>query len=216
MVRFFTYAAAGVLAAASAAPISAQTTPTASVEAVIPEDPGALLEQLLEQIKLSNDAGLATKVALEQELEGAVINVQQADNYFDDIVAKVQERAELGNPEGKFVQNIKALEAEMRATAADALANGDTEYATRFDAEANDYQAAGTLATQYYDGLGFRIDNINALRSKVVYEIKLRRSSQARIIVQRGLNMLAETDNQLAEAETKLRAIFGTTEGEEQ
>lgn len=172
-------------------------------------DPGDVLQQLLDQIKSSNDAGIATKAEVELELEDAVISVQQAGSYFDTIINELKERAELGNPEGQFVQNIEALEAEMRTVAAEALANGDTEYAPQFEQEANEYQAAATLARQYYDGLGFRIDNINALRTKVVYEIKLRRSKQAREIVQRGLDMLAETDSQLADAEEKLRLIFG-------
>lgn len=196
--------------------LSAMLSLPAHAQSDTPEDPGDILEQLLEQIQLSNETGIATKAEVELELEDAVINVQQAGSYFDRIIDDLKERAELGNPEGQFVQNIESLEQEMRTVASEALAAGDTEYATQFEEEANEYQAAGTLARQYYDGLGFRIDNINAMRKKVVYEIKLRRSKQAREIVQRGLDMLAETDSQLADAEEKLRVIFGDPSGASQ
>lgn len=154
---------------------------------------------------------IATRADITAQIEAVIAklpeittSIEGANEAFDEIVATLRTQAELGNPDGVFVQQIRRLAEQARSDAGAARVEGYSDLEQLFLADADKFESDGITATQIYESLDRRIRAIEAERTRIVFLIKLRRYEEAKAVVDAGLDVLRDADAKLGEIEASV------------
>lgn len=161
-------------------------------------------QQLIKEIAAERGDTQQRLDTINKDLEVIIENEENANKTFDEMIASERAKAELGKPDGKFVQNIKKLAETARTRAGRASALGLTEIAARFQQNAEYFDGAALQAEQYHSSLQLRLDAIEAERERIIFLIQLNEQEAAKLVIAEGLKIMSESDGRLEQIENAL------------
>lgn len=195
-------ASATALTLVFAAPIAfaQETTGAPTSEAPTSEDTGITLGlELLETLAAEEQEMATAMKAINDGVEEALTDAEDAGSIFDEMIAAVKRMAEFGSPEGAFVTNIETTIALAREIAIEAREVGDDEVIAQMEREIVTLETMRSTALELYTDSFRSIRDIEAQRARFILRIRANLVTQAREITANGLEIVLQHNARLAE-----------------
>lgn len=164
------------------------------------------LAQVVEDIAASRNATLERIDTLSGQIDLATIELEQADQAFNEMIETLRAHAAVGDPDGSYVTRLQALEEAAKADADAAKTAGYLDFEEAFLEDADIFaEQRGTLVSEF-EALERRIRAVEAERERIVFLIKLRRYDEIQTLFTEATGIIREGTERVADVENALRA----------
>lgn len=155
--------------------------------------------ELLDALSAEEALMAAAMEEINNGIEAALVDGENAEATFDAMVAAVERMAEFGNPEGRYVGNIEDTIALARAIAIESREVGDEEGVADMEAEIATLELMRATALELYSDSFRTIRDIEAQRSRFVLRMRRDLVTKAREIAENGLKIVRKHNSRLQE-----------------
>jgi len=189
----------------------AQTEQTEQTETASADDS---LRASLSEMKENRESRVAQLEAIEQQMAVIAKSVEETERVYDEMIEGERQQAELGNPEGKFVQAIQQQAAFARSRAEDWLVKGNPTLAKNFTERAEKLEEGALTLEQYWLSSSSRIANINLKKEEMIAYIELNLLDDSIRVMNEGIGVVKATDERLKKIEDDLGVLVGSGQSE--
>lgn len=172
------------------------------------------LRASLREMQENRETRVAQLQAIEEEMAVIAKSVEETERVYDEMIEAERQQAELGNPEGAFVQAIQKQAAFARTRAEEWLVKGNPTLATSFTERAEKLEEGALTLEQYWRSSSSRIANINLKKDEMIAYIELNLLDESIRVMNEGIGVVRATDERLEKIEGDLRVLVGGGQSE--
>lgn len=196
--------AAVAFSMATSSSLQAQETEAESAESAEAETAntpvGATLgAELLQQLASEEEEMAATIQNVTDRLATLGGDVENAEQIFDEMAAAIRRQAELGDPEGSFVQEVEGMIEQANALQVEARELGDTEVADEMVGVIAGLEAVREEAVALHADSFRALRQIESQKGRFVLRIRANLLSDAAEVAEEGVARLREFNGRINE-----------------
>ncbi len=204
--------AAMIVALMALAPVgaAAQTTETAAAPAdSAGEDPVGLGAEVVAGLSQAEETFAARMTQIQETLDQTRTDIENAEPLFDQMIAAIEEQAQLGDPTGAFVESLEAYIRDIDALADEAERQGDTEIAADLRKTAQGFETARDRTIKIHSDSFRLIREIKADKRRFIIRKQAKLAAKALTVAEEGVKRLQGVLNEIRE----IRATVPTSTG---